>query len=68
MATHILRTDHLIRVARPTGDFADKDKGEDIELQPEDGNIFLGFLVAMLFNVILIVLGAVGWELWRHIR
>lgn len=68
MATHILRTDHLIRVARPTDDFSNKDEGEDIELHPENGGIFLGFLIAMLFNVILIVLGAAGWELWRHIR
>lgn len=68
MATQILRTDHLVRVARPTDNSTSKEKGGNIVLLSEDGNVFCGFLFAMLIDLILAVLGAGTWELWRHTR
>jgi hypothetical protein len=68
MTTQILTTDHLILLPRSTGDSANRDGGGNIEVHPDDGNIFLGFSFALLFNVILAMLGAGAWELWRHIR
>lgn len=68
MATQILRTDRLNRVVRLMEDSADNDGGGRIELRQEYGNIFLGFVMAMLFNLILVILGTAAWEVWRHIR
>jgi hypothetical protein len=67
MAAQILTADQLIPVAHPTDNSASKDESRNIELFSEDGNIFLGIFVAMLVNVILLILGVAGWELWRHI-
>jgi hypothetical protein len=32
------------------------------------GGAFRGFIYAMLFNAILLALGAGAWELWRYLR
>ena len=67
MATRILRT-YLISVPPPRNAFGNNDGGGNIELHPEGGNIFLGFFFALLFNVILVIVGAATLELWRLIR
>ena len=69
MATQILEADNVI-ILRPrpiracTGISAD----ERFELHQEAGSVFHGFFFAMLFNLLLGLIGATVWEVWRFLR
>jgi hypothetical protein len=72
MATRILKRDHAVPLSRQPDvcPAANDDAGGDTsyEVHEEDGNVFRGFFFAMLFNAMLVLTGAAGWELWRLIR
>lgn len=64
MATQILGTDRALLLSSP----ADSLQHERPELNQEEGNVFRGFFYAMIFNVMLFLTGAAGWELLRLLR
>lgn len=64
MATQIFGTNHAALLPRPAG------VREDVDLDtPEvEGGAIRGFFFAMIFNAMLLLTGAAGWELWRLMR
>lgn len=64
MSTQIFETDQIALLPRPTGVSND----EIGEMHQQDGGAFRGFFFAMVFNLLLLLTGAAGWELWRIIR
>ena len=65
MSTQIFETDQIVLLPRPTGVSND----EIGEMYEQDGSsVFRGFFFAMVFNLLLLLTGAAGWELWRIIR
>jgi hypothetical protein len=72
MATQFFGADIPALLPRPTDECPDKTpdniSAANPELHQEDGNIFRGFSFAMLFNLVLLLAIAAGWELWRIMR
>ena len=65
MATQILRTNLALLLPRPSESYQERDADRD--LPEEEGSPFQGLFFAMIFNVLLLIVGAAGWELWRLI-
>lgn len=71
MATHFFGADIPALLPRPTDECPDKTPDNISDANPElhhDGDIFRGFFFAMLFNLILLLAIAAGWEIWRAVR
>jgi hypothetical protein len=72
MATQFFGADIPALLPRPTDECPDRTPDEIFDANPElhheDGNIFRGFFFAMLFNLILLLAIAAGWEIWRAVR
>jgi hypothetical protein len=68
MATQILGADHSILRPRPIGACTETTADERFELHEETGSVFRGFFFAMLFNLLLVLIGATVWEVWRFLR
>lgn len=67
MATQILRTDLVLLLPRPGEAPGCAERDYDCEFPEEEGSPFRGLFFAMIFNVLLLIVGAAGWELWRLI-
>lgn len=67
MATQLLRPDLVLLLPRPGEVSGCAERDETSDLSREDGGAFRGLFFAMIFNVLLLLVGAAGWELWRLI-
>jgi hypothetical protein len=64
MATQTLGTNHAALLPRQ----ADVREDADLDTQKVEGSAIRGFFFAMIFNAMLVLTGAAGWELWRLMR
>ena len=64
MATQIIGSDHAVLLSYE----ADARKSAECEAYEPEGNHVRGLFYAMVFNVMLLVTAAAGWELWRLMR
>lgn len=72
MSTQFFGTDIPALLARSADKTSDQTPDETSDANPElhhgDGSAFRGLFFVMLFNLFLLLVIAMGWELWRITR
>ncbi|MFZ0661651.1 MAG: hypothetical protein WAM66_03075 [Acidobacteriaceae bacterium] len=68
MATQIFEREHAVLLPRPSDATLSADGIGDGEPLEPAGGALRGFVFAMLFNVLLVLVGVGGWQLWRMLR
>lgn len=68
MATQIFGREHAILLPRPADARRGVDENEECEPLDSGGGALRGLAFAILFNVLLVLVGVGAWQLWRILR